>query len=291
MCGIPENHFFAEGRQFRVEARFSNCFQDDDAGLDIRGCALRLRAIGTHESMDMLLATGAFSPARSLRAIRHLTPSCNLRKEIPLNSVLREGLAAGMRRAPDSFSCLTYHQQIVLEWLTPQAEHHLVRFRLVPQVEEAPSAAARGVPDGEDIKHLWQMERRPTAVLAPNYLRCALFERLSRHETVSLTLQAQFHTPQADDSTYWFDASLEWDERVCPWRSLGTVVLDTPMNAEASDVLWFNPACIPTSIRVPRPGSITDLDDPRSLAAAQFHIASLLGWIRAWRRCPGSGGE
>jgi hypothetical protein len=288
--GIPENQFFAEGRKFRVEVRFSNCFQDDDAGLDIRGCGLRLRAIGTDESMDMYLATGAFSPARSLQAVRHLTHSGNLQKEIPTDSVLRDGLAAGMRRAPESFGCLSYYQQIVLEWLTPEAKHHLVRFRLVPQLEEAPIAAARGVPDHEDLEHLWKMTRRPTETRAANYLRSALIKQLSRGGTVSFQLQAQFHTPQADDSTDWFDASLDWDECACPWHSLGTVELDTPMEAEASDALWFNPACIPSAIRVPQPENITNLDDPRSLAAAQIHVARLLGWIRAWRRRPAVGG-
>jgi hypothetical protein len=144
---IPPNHFFSPGRQFRVETRFSNCLHDDDAAMDIRGCALRLRAIGSDDTFDLLMATGSFSPVRCLKDVRKLSRR-SLTKRIAHDRVLRSGMTAGMRRAPDSYTSLSYYNQIVLEWLLPGSEHRLVRLRLVP-VNSA--IDGQGFPDIEDL--------------------------------------------------------------------------------------------------------------------------------------------
>lgn len=60
----PPSEFFIPGRRLPVVMRFSNATQDDDASLDIRGCALRIG--GGTDRLDLLFATGEFSPFSTL---------------------------------------------------------------------------------------------------------------------------------------------------------------------------------------------------------------------------------
>jgi hypothetical protein len=290
LVGVPGNAFFQDNREFRVEARFANRTQEDDAALDIRGCALRLS--DGHERLDLLFATGAFAPASSLLDFRRLLPHSDIRRGVLKHKVVREGLAAGMRRAPASFADLSYFHPLALEWLTPNAESYLVRFRLVPRepVLSVPNAAgvrdALGLPDAEDLQHLWQQERRPSETRDGDYLRRELHDRLANGRTVSFQLEMQFHLPDRDDSLDWYDASLEWDERAFPWRPLAELVLDRPLNEEESEALQFDPARLPASLLVPLPDNENDVCDQRSLGAAQFRVAGSLGRLRAWRTRP-----
>ena len=135
--GVASNEFFSQDKDFPVQLRFSNRTQADDTSLDIRGCAMRL-SVGSDSPLDMLFATGSFSPIRSLKDAWHMLPLDNhilpfyrLERRIEKNKTLREGLVAGLRRAPKSFTCLTYYNQLVLEWRVPDGNHYLVRFRLV----------------------------------------------------------------------------------------------------------------------------------------------------------------
>ena len=282
MPDAPPNHFFSPGRQFRVDARFSNCLHQDDAALDVRGCALRLRAIGADDTFDLLMAIGSFAPVRCLKDVRKLSRR-SLTKRIAHDRVLRNGLTAGMRRAPDSYTCLSYYNQIVLEWLLPGSEHRLFRLRLMPV--NSPTGG-EGFPEIKDVQCFSRTERSSTETRDRDYLQRELQKKLAHGERPEFQLQAQFHDPDPDDSLDWYDASLEWDERDHPWISLGSLVLDTPLDNESCDALCINPSNLPAAIRVPNPDRITDHTDPRSLAVAQFHVASVLGWIRTWRRRP-----
>jgi hypothetical protein len=291
--GVPDSVSFVPGADFPVEARFANRTQEDDAALDVRGCALRLPRDAAGP-LDLLFATGAFAPANCLMDFLRLLCPFGLRRGILAHKVLREGLAAGMRRAPRSFAGLSYYHPLVLEWLTPAAGYYLVRFRLVPISRRAlapgsgetitePGANARrlidptahGLPDEEDLRHLWQQERRAGETRDRDYLRRELRDRLSG-QTVSFQLEAQFHLPCRGDSLDWYDPSLEWDERTHPWRPI----------AEECEALRFDPARLPTALRVPMPDSETDVYDPRSLAASMFRVAGALGRLRTWRSPP-----
>ncbi|MDA0282292.1 MAG: hypothetical protein O3B86_02955 [Planctomycetota bacterium] len=283
MKGVATNEFFSQSKEFPVQLRFSNRTQDDDASLDIRGCALRL-SVGQNSPLDMLFATGSFAPIRSLKDAWHILPIWRWERRVTDSKTLREGLVAGLRRAPRSFTCLTYYNQLVLEWRVPRGSHYLVRFRLVPTSDAVLDDAAIGLPDIEELKSLWNQERRPGEPRSSDYLRQRLYDRLTEGEPVSYRFEAQFHAPQREDSLEWYDASLEWDERSHPWHSLGELILDRLLTARESDGLRFDPRNCPSSLRPPQGSSLSDLDDPRSLATAQYRVNSLLGRLRLWRR-------
>ena len=163
--GVASNEFFSQDKEFPVQLRFSNRTQDDDTGLDIRGCAMRL-SVGSDSPLDILFATGSFSPIRSLKDAWHMLPLDNhilpfyrLERRIEKNKTLREGLVAGLRRAPKSFTCLTYYNQLVLEWRVPDGNHYLVRFRLVPTSDKATTDEDKGLTCFEDLNSLRDQSR------------------------------------------------------------------------------------------------------------------------------------
>lgn len=281
--GVAGNEFFGQDREFPVQIRFSNRTQADDASLDIRGCAMRL-SVDQESPLDMLFATGSFAPVRSLKDAWHILPIGRFQRRIGLSKTLREGLAAGLRRAPRSFTCLTYYNQLVLEWRVPDGSHFLVRFRLVPTSDDALNDEDKGLTDVEDLKSLWIQDRRAGEPRSKDYLRQRLYDRLTEGDPVTYRLEAQFHAPRREDSLEWYDASLEWDERTHPWYLLGELTLNRMLTKSESDGLRFDPRNCPPSLRPPRGTSISDLDDPRSLASAQYRVNSILGRLRLWRR-------
>ena len=275
--GVPINSYFKKDREFNVVLRFSNRTQSDDASLDIRGCAFELSGAERHSKFVLLMATGSFAPASSLRNFGNLLPCRSMQRRMAKNRFFREGMAAGMRRAPASYCVLSYFHQTVLEWLTPDSYHVLVRFRLVPSDD---SGADRGVPDEADLSELWKQERRTGESRSKTYLRSELLQRLKGDGTADFKLQAQFHSPKPGDSIDWYDASLEWNELTHPWYTIGEVELNGAINQHESEFLHFDPKRLPESLRLPKPFGLSSFDDPRTLAKAQYGIAGLLGWLR-----------
>jgi hypothetical protein len=314
----PPSEFFVPGRHLPVEMRFSNATQDDDASLDIRGCALRIGG-GATDRLDLLFATGEFSPYSTLldfyRYLGHAMRPTTAAK----GRLLCEGLAAGRRRAPRSYADLSYYQQFVLEWATTDARCYLVRFRIIPEPapQLAPQPASQpashpasqpasepvaapqladpprhqpgspdagspdaGSPGAEDLNAIGDPRRLPDETRSPDYLRQELTERLAGGVAIHWRLEAQFHEPLPMDTRDWYDASIEWE---LPWTLLARIVLDAPMSAGDSERQVFDPSRMPLSITVPRPGRFTDLFDPRALASARFRMARVAARVRLWR--------
>ena len=279
------NPFFNRQVSFPAQVRFSNRLVADDAGLDIRGCGLRL-SNGEESPLDLVFATGSFAPINSLRNAWRILPICKFQRRVTNDKILREGLAAGLRRAPKSFTCLAYHNQLVLEWRIPNGQHYLCRFRLVPESDAVNDETAMGYPTIKDLKKLWCQDRLATESRSSDYLRQRLYDRLTdgAEKPVTFRLEVQFHTPLSSDSLEWYDASLEWDERDHPWHTIGQLVLERLLTAEENARLRFDPRNSPPSLKPPRGGAASAWTDPRSLAAAQYRISSLLGRLRVSRQ-------
>jgi hypothetical protein len=287
----PPSDFFIPGRRLPVEMRFSNATQDDDASLDVRGCSLRIGG-GATDRLDLLFATGEFSPFSTLIDFQRYLRYSALEKLAAKSRTLCEGLAAGLRRAPRSYADLSYYHQFVMEWATTDARCYLVRFRIVP--ESAPKSCddedvvetarrVRGIPSEDDLRTFWRQERRGDESRPVDYLRQELSERLTRGEAIHFRLEAQFHEPQPCDTLDWYNATIEWESRESPWSSIARIVLDEPMSAGDSDRQVFDPSRLPLSLTVPRPDRLTDVSDPRALASARFRIVRVAAHLRQWR--------
>ena len=282
--GIMPDEISEPGQRFPIQMRFSNCSQKDDASLDIRGCALQIMC-GSVSRFDLLFATGAFAPFSTLLDFRRLARCRNLKHLIRKDQIIREGLAAGMRRAPSSFADLSYYHQFVLEWLSATSENLIIRFRIIPhppdgQLRKTAGLACQGLPDDEDLLQLWQQARRSEEMRPDDYLGQQLHEQFSKGQPVRFQLEVQVHDPEPSDSLNWYDASVEWNERQCPWKPMALLTLDKPLSEAESDALTFNPGNLPHSLNVPLPDSLIAINDPRFPAAMRHRTTVTFARVR-----------
>lgn len=277
----PAHSFFAAGQRFVVTARFANLSLSDDAGLDVRGAALRFRLDAPNapagSGFDLVMNTGSFCPAGDLVEFgafvaSKFLPEWGSEMVVSRDARKLEGAVAGLRRAPESYASLRYHSQRISYWIDAAGARHLVRYRLVP----ASGAPESGLPDPDDCDHVWQRARRDDEHRATDYLRQELPKRLG-DGPVLMRLEAQFHRPFPAEPLAWYDASLDWDPVEHPWLALGTVTLTNALAAADTELLRFNPAHAPQSLSVPRGQG---LRDPRSLADSEVRVMHRLQDLR-----------
>jgi hypothetical protein len=300
---FPHNDYFhrIRGRQGGepVTMRFANLSHEDDAALDVRGAALRVGDEGDPERLELVFNTGSYSPPRNLLefakfVVSKWAPKFVARRALERDPIAFEGAVAGLRRAPDSYAGLRYYSQIVRIWvgvrgakegspagaLVGERRMNLVRYRLVPV---APGEEP-GLPDQTDTAAMWERGRRPSETRAHDYLRRAFKETLARGDEVRFALQAQFRevdepAGRTGEALSWYNAGVDWDEDLCPWRDLGLIELTRALDDARTERLRFNPGQHPLgSMGVPAsPGP----RDYRSLGDAEVRVMRLLGELRA----------
>ncbi len=81
------------------------------------------------------------------------------------------------------------------------------------------------------------------------------------------------------DTDDWYNASVEWDERECPWIDVGRVDLDQPMSDADCELLQFNPGNHPMTLGVPRSSSPLDF---RSMGDSEARVVRALQRFRLW---------
>jgi hypothetical protein len=242
-------------------------------------------------------------------------PTFVARAAIRKNPIFFEGGVAGLRRAPESYAKLFYYSQIVRIWVGVRGptkvldppeplksfeglrRMFLVRYRLAPlallpdgglpagaRPESYPRAYAdeSGLPDDTDTAAMWIRSRRPDERRPKDYLRRGLKQALARGEPVRFALQAQFHEAEepdgkTGDALAWYNAGVDWDDDVCPWRDLGLISLTRALGDAETERLWFNPGKHPFSMGVPAsPGPA----DYRSLGDGEVRVMRALSLLR-----------
>ena len=113
-----------------------------------------------------------------------------------------------------------------------------------------------------------------------DYLGQQLHEQFSKGQPVRFQLEVQVHDPEPSDSLNWYDASVEWNERQCPWKPMALLTLDKPLSAAESDALTFNPGNLPQSLNIPRPHSLIAINDPRVPAAVRHRTTVTFARVR-----------
>ena len=279
---IPHHPFFRPGRRFRVHARFSNRSCSDDASNDVRGAAIHLTESDGDEAFALRMNTGAFAAERNLwgfgtAALLDSLPRAVHRARLRRRRDQREAAVAGIRCAPASFLGLHYHAQTVRLWVDTDDTPHLVRYRLVPPEHE--SVEESGLPDPERTDCIWSRRRAVDERRAPDYLRQELRQRLEGENRAEMLLQAQFHIQQPGDGLQWFDPSVDWHTGDHPWRTIGTVALDTPLSARDTEKLRFRADNHPPGLDVP---SSPSPFDHRSMADSERRIINRLARMRLW---------
>lgn len=275
----PKHDFFKPGDEMKIQARFANLTQLDDASLDVRGFSIKFSEHRTESPFDLLMNTGAFCPAYNLLTFASFVASKFLpvsisRLGVKNNLIAREGGVAGLRRAPDSFAHLYYHSQIVRHWIDEEGMRYLVRYRCIPE-DAGPES---GLPSEDDAQKIWLRERLPDEDRPGGYLRDEICERIESGG-VTMRLQAQFRRPRKGDSEDWYNASVEWDEPLCPWVDLGTLELDEVLSEADTELLQFDPSNHPMTLGIPRSGSPLDY---RSMGDSEARVVHTLQRFRVW---------
>jgi hypothetical protein len=275
---VPRNEFFKQGKEFKLQIRFATEEVDDDAGLDARGVAFRLSE-GDESPLDLLLSTGAFSPAKNILEFALLRVARSLggwaeRRVYAWNPVFREGVLAGLRRAPECFSRLHYYSQTVRFWVSAEDVRYLVRYRLVPEDPSAPESGLPSEADADFDRARLPGERRPA-----DYLTRQLKRTLEGRLGVLLRLQAQLHRPVESDGDQWFDPSVDWPTDEHPWLDVAVLVLEDTVSDEQAEKLRFNPGNAPSSLGTPvAQGPF----DPRSIADSEKRVHRRVQDLRRW---------
>ncbi len=269
----------SEGNQRRVLVRFSTAAGHDDAGLEVRGAAVRIS--GRTESIDLFLATGSHAAAENVVEYALLVVARALgRRALALlaevSPRIREGGIAGLRRAPSCYANLRYHAQVVRFWVDTAGVRHLVRYRLVPA---APDHEESGLPTERDV--FSERERARTEQRAPDYLRRKLKRRLQGGATVALCLQAQFHELSSADGVHWYNPGVDWygGQGQHPWLPVGQILLVDALSDEETETLEFSPANAPPSLGTPVARGMFDF---RSIADSQRRVIPRIQQLRRW---------
>lgn len=254
---LPHHDFFTPGRVYRATLRHGNVANDDDAGLDIRGAALKLVDLEDPDKpgLDLIMNTGevTFSTARVFfryaRATAprpwHDTPTNErgLRRFLERDPRARAQFVEALRRAPSSFASLAYYSKIVYAYRALDGRRRYARFRLVPDGVDVDS----GLPDDHDLAAPWSAERRPGETRPHDYLRQEFKQRLSAPEGVRYHLELQLREPPDDNEVdpALFDPGERWPDA---WQRLGTVHLTRRASDVEAEQLWFDLDHHPTSL-------------------------------------------
>lgn len=276
----PHDYFFRPAWPDSVEVtmRFANVTFKDDAGMDVRGAALRIQAPG-EAPLDLLMNTGSCGPIENVAQFALLVaskafPRFMVVKAVKKNRKGREGGISGLRRAPSSYSHLHYYSQSTRYWLTPSDERLLVRYRIIPA---DPDVIESGLPDYHDRVRSWERERRADETRPHDYLRRELRQRLETSK-VRMKLQAQFHRPSPGDTLAWYNGMYDWPPEDHPWFDLGVAELDEGLPDAQAERLRFSPVNHPPSLGVP---VAVDWFDPRSPADSERRIIERTAALRS----------
>jgi hypothetical protein len=264
---LPDPDRLGLGRESAALVRYADVLGDDDAGNDGRSAAVRVGLPGG--DLDLTLHTGRanlFWDAPSWAEFTRATSGgeAGMRAYLARHPHLREVAAEALRRAPDSFHGLVYHQPVAVRLRARDGRRWLVRFRL-----HAPDAADSGLLVGADREGPWRLARAPGERRQPHYLREELVVRLGRGPTrqvLSVALRPDPGTPWARDC----DASVPWDE---PFLQLGTVECDRALDPVAAARIGFRPAELPPPFERPESTSVHDLHSLLALRARVYPVA------------------
>jgi hypothetical protein len=254
---LPTSPFFRAGQSGRVLLRHANLAIVDDAGRDVRGCALRLES--EHACFDLLLNSGDATPfwdVPSLMAFLRAVPRgpAATAAFAATSPKAAAAAASGAFRAPSSYASLPYAAGVTYEHRGDDGVTRAIRFRVRPDPLPPPA------PREGDHDRPWEADRRPTETRPVDYLRHEYAARLEAGPIV-YRIDAQCRDDRGDDA---FDCGLAWDR---PWRSIGRIVVDRALDHPTTERLALSVDTLPAELTLPAPRGARD---PRSIA-----------WLRA----------
>lgn len=251
----PPHPRLAPGRSFEVVLRHANLRFDDDAAVDIRGCAVRLLAEDAIV-LDMPMNTGEVSAFWDTRSfVAFVRASAKGTKEALVEFLERNpdawpGTIGGLCRAPESYARLPYHGQLAYRYRAEGGKEWLVRYRLIA----AEGGVAAGL-EADDARAPWNHERKAGDERPRDYLRTEFRERVRRGDARYL-LQAQFaEAGRARTEPHLAHAGRAW---ASPWHDLVRIELTSVLDEAETAALGFSLANNPEDLGLVAPRGPSD---------------------------------
>ncbi|XP_066285942.1 allene oxide synthase-lipoxygenase protein-like [Branchiostoma lanceolatum] len=254
---FPPHDFFRAGRVFPLRLRHSNYTQTDDAASDIRSVALKFLDGDEGGPLDLVMNTGAIAPywdvqgaADFLAAMRSAAGLKNFCAEHP---VRHYALIDSLRRAPNSFTDLTYYSQHVFRFMAKDGERRYVKYRLITDVD----VHETGLLDRNEQPKPWYTERDMTERRPRGYLRAEFAQELQR-SLLEYRLQVQLHEWVEGDPYEIFNPACIWDPKTHPWMDLARVCVTNLLPQSVLERTIFDPSTQPPSLGLLEPKSSQD---------------------------------
>ncbi len=275
---FPEHPFFKAGRTFPVRLRHSNLSPSDgwdDAGLSFRGAALKFADVDHGGPLDLVMNSGLrsfFWNGKTLFGISRYPPrsqgkTLEGRKQFfRTHPALPYGLFHCIRRAPESYSLVSYATKFALHFRALDGKTRFVRFRLVPISDWERVADDSGLTEEATENRLetrmyhtpWDIEARrdPEDKRPSDYLHTELGERIARDGAVRYRLQIQlWESNEQDEPWRVFNPGFPWE---LPWLDLAELEMTQELAPEVTERMRFIPSNVPDSLGQIEVGSEVD---------------------------------
>jgi len=261
--GLHENFpIFEPGKVFDIYTRQADATYEDNCACVVRSCSMKLYD-GRKNVMDFLMNSGKYSVIWNIPEFLRLM---KLRKDGESSEVLNdffkqnplatEKLGDNIMRV-ETLANLMYTSKVRFLVTSKEKKVMACHFRCVPK-EPAPKGKISY--EVIDTDGTWNRGRLAGDKRATNYLYKEYEKRIARGP-IEYMLQVQqkevlpeHHSFSRD--MYYFNA--EWDEKECPWETIGIASIDTVLDGDAARKLRFNIANRPRWLKLPKSYSIED---------------------------------
>lgn len=272
---FPEHEFFQAGKVFPLRLRHATVTYPDEAAKDIRSVSLKFSDQERESPLDIVMNTAPQTFRDIVGFWRFAINS--IAKKKPNEPVSSLGLkdycnydshqwmifSTALRRAPESFTQVYYHSQLVNYFNAKDGKTRYVKYRLIPgdRGEEA------GLQNEEDAEKPWLQKRDPQERKRQDYLTLEYVERACR-EPITYHLQLRLHedTKAVEEIAR---QDVQWDKETSPWLDLATVIIQRPLTFQETEKLTFNIGTQPPSLGIVDGKSISD---PNSINYARTRV-------------------
>ena len=266
---IPENLFFQPGKAYSITVRHSDMSNRDNAGMDIRGMAIKFAQKDDVASpLDLLLTTGEASPwwsATSLSEFEnaHVGGVDALKDWFSNKPASYSAYINSLKRCPKSYASLYYYSHSSYELASESGIIYNVTFRVRPAGEFLATHSSTDPPDEAlpraDQQNPWYAGRLKSLGLEADYLITDYKERL-RLRPVIYWLQASIVSPENEEDADYLNPSLSGNRRKAKWISLGEIIITEWLPNQKCENVFFESRNCGDVIRRPPTSSPNDFN-------------------------------
>ena len=257
---IPPHKFFAKGKEYPCRIRHASATFYDDAMQCIRSCSIKLADSDWESPFDLECNTGQISlfwnvaSFMKLAKMREQKWGVEYEHYYKFYPVGKEAAIDNLRRNPESFAHMVYHNQTPLLWNSDDGVKGYAKYRVIPYEPVLES----GIISGRDVLEPENQRIIPGETRTRNYLKEEYEDRVRYSGPVRYKLQVQIRPAEPDEDPEIFNSSVPWPEDEFPYRDLGVFEVNETLDWDESNMTTFSFANMPKGLGVIPAYSIYD---------------------------------